>query len=211
MTDKEAMEVQKKFSALPAKRRRQVAAEAFKEMQNLSGEEMKRCPTCLDYFPIKDFVAYDTIEICPRCVFVLALYQKHKIKKKLAPGVLAPGILNSSFRKILEEEYYLDPAGTYEKYLGEMIEEAEKQEKILRIKEEELSKILSGWEFILLSPQKAKAYDFAAGDTITLRRENGCDETRKIFAIHKMAKKYAVQYGVKTAVTVLFIPKGEAV
>lgn len=207
MTDKDAMEVQKKFSALPAKRRRQVAAEAFREMQNLSGEELKRCPTCLDYFPIKDFVPYDTIEICPRCVFVMALYQKFKIKKKLAPGVLAPGILNSSFRQILEEEYYLDPAGTYEKYLGEMIEEAEKQEKILRIKEEELSKILSGWEFILLSPQKVKSFPFSVGDVITLRPEHGEDLQRKIFATHQMPKKYAAKYGAKTAVTVLYIPE----
>ena len=207
MTDKEAMEVQKKFSALPAKRRRQVAAEAFKEMQNLSGEEMKRCPTCLDYFPVRDFVPYDTIEICPRCVFVMALYQKFKIKKKLAPGVLAPGILNSNFRQILEEEYYLDPAGTYEKYLGEMIAEAETQEKILRIKEDALAKILSGWEFILLSPQKAKSFHFAVGDVITLRRENGQDIQRKIFATHQMPKKYAANYGAKTAVTVLYIPE----
>ena len=207
MTDKEAMEVQKKFSALPAKRRRQVAAEAFKEMQNLSGEEMKRCPTCLDYFPVRDFVPYDTIEICPRCVFVMALYQKFKIKKKLAPGVLAPGILNSNFRQILEEEYYLDPAGTYEKYLGEMIAEAETQEKILRIKEEELSKILSGWEFILLSPQKAKSFPFSVGDVITLRPEHGEDLQRKIFATHQMPKKYAANYGAKTAVTVLYIPE----
>ena len=207
MTDKEAMEVQKKFSALPAKRRRQVAAEAFREMQNLSGEEMKRCPTCLDYFPVRDFVPLDDLEVCPRCIFLLALYQKFKIKKKLASGVLAPGILNSSFRKILEEEYYLDPAGTYEKYLGEMIAEAEKQEKILRIKEEELSKILSGWEFILLSPQKAKSFQFAAGDVITIRPDHGEDLQRKIFATHQMPKKYAVKYGAKTAVTVLYIPE----
>ena len=207
MTDKEALEVQKKFSALPAKRRRQVAAEAFREMQNLSGEEMKRCPTCLDYFPVRDFVPYDTIEICPRCVFVMALYQKFKIKKKLASGGLAPGILNSSFRKILLEEYYLDPAGTYEKYLGEMIAEAEKQEKILRIKEEELSKILSGWEVILLSPQKAKSFQFAAGDVITIRPDHGEDLQRKIFATHQMPKKYAANYGAKTAVTVLYIPE----
>lgn len=208
ITEKEAVDIKKKFFAMPAKKRRAVAAEAFLEMQGVYGENLKKCPFCHDSFPEKDFVPLDGAKVCPRCVFVLALYSENKISKKITPGCLAPEKLNSTFRQILEEEYYLDPAGAYQKYLGRMLEEAEKLERIIRVKEDALARILSGWEFLLLSPQRAKSFQAKEGEEIILRPDQGGEEVkRKIYAIHKMPKKYALQYGAKTAVTVLYIPK----
>lgn len=189
-----------RFRQLSETKRRAVAADAYRCLADQEDGEKAVCPTCGDKFPSDTFSVINEhgTKVCARCVFVIALYNANGIQKKLSQNCLTPEKLNSKFQKILENEFYLNPIKTYEKYLGNMIRQEEKHFRIIDIPGDEYTQITAGeWPFHCFTEADVKTYNLTQGEKITLRNADKPAEqfTREIYAIQripgKAAKKYA--------------------
>ncbi len=100
------------------------------------------CPLCKGDFPEDTFseINDEGTKGCPRCIFLIALYIENGIKKHLTEGCLMPDRINARFRKILEEEFYPNPAATYKKYLAGMIDREEAELRIIYLPTAEIRK-----------------------------------------------------------------------
>lgn len=196
-------------------KRREAAAKAYRYLADHEEGEKVICPTCGDKFPADTFSVINEhgTKVCARCVFVIALYATNGITKTLKDGTLAPEKLNSKFRKILEDEFYINPVEAYRKYLGDMIRKEEKHFRIVDVPAEDFRKVQSGdFPFFLMTEQDAKQYNIQAGENLTLRNAYNHDETltRQIYAVQRIPGKAARKYaGNPKRKYVCFIPAEE--
>ncbi len=170
------------------------------------------CPLCKGDFPEDTFseINNEGTKGCPRCIFLIALYIENGIKKHLTEGCLMPDRINARFRKILEGEFYQNPAATYKKYLAGMIDREEAELRIIYLPTAEIRKIQNDWPFVLLTPEQAEKYKPVPGANLTVRDEKITTEIRRrIYATHVLNKRQAAKYGMKTRATACFIPPPE--
>ena len=145
---------------------------------------------------------------CPRCVFLIALYVKEGITKKLTNGCLVLSKLNAKFRKIILEEFHPHPKDTYRKYLGEMIDAEENRLGIVRLSDEQFSAVRSGdYPFIFLNEDEAEKYQIKNGRVLNLQvGDNGDNRLVMSVVSHKLLTvKEAKKHGYKGRKVVCFV------
>ena len=145
---------------------------------------------------------------CPRCVFLIALYVKEGITKKLTNGCLVLSKLNAKFRKIILEEFHPHPKETYRKYLGEMIDAEENRLGIVRLTAEQFTAVRSGeYPFIFLSEEEAEKYNIKPGRVLNLQvGDDGANRLeRKVFSSRLLTVKEAKKHGYKQRKVVCFV------
>lgn len=145
---------------------------------------------------------------CPRCVFLIALYVKEGITKKLTKGCLMVDKLNKKFRKIVLEEFHHHPKETYRKYLGEMIDEEENRLGIVRLTAEQFSAVQTGeYPFVFLSEEEAEKYKIVPGRVLNLQvgddGENRLE--RSVYSSRLLTVKEAKKHGYKRRKVVCFV------
>ena len=203
------------FSKMSAAKRRAIAGLVYRKMLESEPGSKKHCFGCGEDFPERTFCAINDNgdELCERCIFVLALYTQRGIKKQITAGILNPRMLNSQFRKIVEEEFYFDQTAAYKKYLGEMIRAEETDRRIIWITAEEIRKIAADFPFYLMTDTEKQQFKPAEGIELTLRAnpdDKGNPDTirRRIYAIHRIPPRAAKKYtGDPTRRNVCFIPE----
>ena len=145
---------------------------------------------------------------CPRCVFLIAMYVKEGITKKLTNGCLVLSKLNAKFRKIILEEFHPHPKDTYRKYLGEMIDAEENRLGIVRLSNEQFSAVRSGdYPFIFLNEDEAEKYQIKNGRVLNLQvGDNGDNRLVMSVVSHKLLTvKEAKKHGYKGRKVVCFV------
>ena len=167
---------------------------------------LKRCTGCGNRVPAEDMTAVndDGLEVCPRCVFILALYHLRGIEKTFEPGGLSPERINSEFRRILETEFNINPRECYIKHLGPVIRDQEIKSGIVNVESSALDR-LNEWPFVLL-PMEYRAFRPAAGRL--LRISDGKREVlRRIFKAHTIKAEYAKKYGASGDAIACYVPE----
>lgn len=166
-----------------------------------------KCRGCYNDVPEDTLieVANDGTRVCPRCVFILGLYQQAGIKKTVTEGGLMPSRINARYKRILETEFNANPEAAYEKYLKPLINEAEGEAGIIRVDDSTLDK-LSVFPFVLIPKTSAALYNTESGTTLTLKSKNR-KVTRTIYASHVMPKRAAKKYGVTGGAVACYIPE----
>lgn len=145
---------------------------------------------------------------CPRCVFLIALYVKEGITKKLTNGCLVLSKLNAKFRKIVLEEFHPHPKETYRKYLGEMIDAEENRLGIVRLTTEQFTAVQSGeYPFVFLSEEEAEKYKIKPGRVLNLQvGDNGDNRLeRSVYSSRLLTVKEAKKHGYKQRKVVCFV------
>lgn len=145
----------------------------------------------------------DDMLFCPRCVFIVALYHENGIDKVWERGSIHPSFISHSVRKIVENEFYKDPYGTYKKYLGKMIDRQEKRENIIHVTDKIIENIIT-FPFLFLEPNEAKKYNLKEHTQVVLKSENK-KLTRNLYGFRTIEAKYLKKYGHKQTSTVLFL------
>ena len=141
---------------------------------------------------------------CPRCIFIVALYEEEGIKKEWQPGQIHPSMISNRVRTIVENEFYPHPKETYEKYLGNMIRRQEIKARVIRVTEKEIERLTS-FPFLFLSPEEAEKYKFENGVDVTLKSEKQ-NIVRNLYGFRTIEGKFLKKYGRKQTSTVLFLP-----
>lgn len=203
------------FAKLPATKRRQIAGMIYREMLKTENGPTKHCFGCGEDFPARTFCEINDNgdELCERCIFILALYTQQGIEKRITAGNLHPRLLNSHFRKIVEEDFYLNQKAAYEKHLGSMIRAEEAKKRIIWIAAEEIRKIADDFPFYLMTDAEVQKFNPAEGAELTLRtRAAGAGQPdtirRRIYAIRRIPARAAKKYsGDTTRRNVCFIPE----
>ena len=203
------------FAKLPAAKRRQIAEAVYREMLKTENGPTKHCFGCGDDFPVRTFCEINDNgdELCERCIFVLALYTQQGIKKRITAGNLNPHMLNSHFRKIVEEDFYLNQKAAYEKHLGDMIRAEEAKQRIIWIAADEIRKIAADFPFYLMTDAEVRQFNPTEGEELTLRTNAaaaGQPDTirRRIYAIRRIPARAARKYtGSPDRRNVCFIPE----
>ena len=206
---------QEEFAKLPAAKRRLIAGMIYREMLKKEAGPMKRCFGCGEDFPERTFCEINDNgdKLCERCIFVLALYTQQGIRKQITAGNLHPRTLNAQFRRIVEEDFYLNQTAAYEKYLGPMIRAEEAKNRIVWIAAEEIRKIADDFPFYLMTDAEVQTFSPTEGAELTLRTRNaeaGQPDTirRRIYAIRRIPARAAKKYSGDTARrNVCFIPE----
>ena len=147
----------------------------------------------------------ELVRLCPRCVFIVALYIENGIEHRFTAGSLHPSMICSRYRKIVEQEFYKDPHATYLKYLGNMIRRQEAKRRILHV-DESVIKRIDEFPFVFLPPEDAEKFDLKSGVDITLVADD-LRLTRKLYGHTKIEAKYLKKYGQKKTSVVLFLPE----
>lgn len=201
------------FERLAPREKNEVARMIYGLMIGHDHTKKTKCPTCGDSFPEDSFVDVngEGFKICPRCVFVLALYKQAGVEKQVFQGRhdLNPARLNARFRKILDEDYYRNPAEAYRKYLPDMIEAEEVEMRIIHVSEEQFRKVQSGsFPFLLFSDEDVAKYRLGKNVEITLESEGNGELKRTIYAMHRMPGRFAKKYsGSALKKNVCFLPE----
>lgn len=203
------------FLKLPAAKRREVASLVYTAILKQEPGPRKHCFACGEDFPERTFseINDEGDKVCERCIFILALYAQNGIKKKITAGNLHPRTLNAKFRKIVEEDFYMDPAAAYQRFLGAMIQEEERKQRIIWITPAEIRKIADDFPFFLMTDAEFQQFRPEEGADLTLRTrtpEKGRPDTirRRIYAIHKITGRAAKKYsGSADRKHVCFIPE----
>lgn len=175
-----------------------------------NGSTLTVCPTCGEEYPNEDLseINDEGTRCCPRCIFIIALYSVNGIKKRLSTNSLRPEALNSRFQKILKDEFYPHPKETYQKYLGAMIQEEEAKHRIIWVKKADLNKIRNDWPFFFMTDDQVERFKPEDGAELTLKAQDSKDEIkRRIYSHHRLTRKHAMKYGLRTAATACFIPE----
>lgn len=145
---------------------------------------------------------------CPRCVFLIALYVKEGITKKLSKGCLMVDKLNAKFRKIVLEEFHPHPKETYRKYLGEMIDEEENRLGIVRLTEQQFTAVKTGESpFVFLDEADAEKYKIKPGRVLNLQvGDNGSERLEmSVYSSKVLTDKEAKKHGYKCRKVVCFV------
>lgn len=196
-----------------------VAVPADRVQMLIDADKEKRTEVCIlcggKHFPEDMSLINDKgTKACPRCVFLIALYVKEGINKKLSKGCLMLEKLNAKFRKIIQEEFYPHPKETYRKYLGQMIDEEENKLGIVRLTSEQFTAIQSGeYPFVFLSEEEAEKYKIAPGRVLNLQvGDNGDNRLeRSVYSSRLLTVKEAKKHGYKGRRVVCFVTeKGSA-
>ena len=201
------------FERLAPREQNEVARKIYGLMIGQDHTKKTKCPTCGDSFPEDSFVDVngEGFRICPRCIFVLALYKQAGVEKQVFQGRhdLNPDRLNARFRKILDEDYYRNPAEAYQKYLPEMIEAEEVKMRIIHVTEEQFTKVENGsFPFLLFTDADVAKYRLGKSVQITLEAEGKTALKRTIYAMHKMPGRFAKKYsGSALQKNVCFLPE----
>ena len=205
------------YNKLPTEMKRKVAKKCYSEALKAVQGPRKKCHACGDEFPESCFFSINDNgdKVCERCIFILALYIQNGIRKKVSSGNLHPEKLNAQFRKIVEEEFYIDPKKAYKTYLGEIIKKEEEDRRIIWITGKEFHRIKNDFPFFLMTEEEVSTYHPAESVEITLRTEdplNGEEDTlkRRIYMMHKITAKAAKKYsGNAKRRFVCFVPPEE--
>ena len=148
------------------------------------------------------------IKACPRCVFLIALYVKEGITKKLTNGCLALSKLNAKFRKIILEEFHPNPKETYRKYLGEMIDAEENRLGIVRLTQQQFTAVKTGESpFVFLDEADAEKYKIKPGRVLNLQvGDNGSERLEmSVYSSKVLTVKEAKKHGYKCRKVVCFV------
>lgn len=200
---------------LPETKRREVKSLLYRAMLKEENSPMKRCPACGEDFPVRTFgtINDEGTEVCERCVFVLALYQENRIRKQFKEGGLHPSLLNAKFRKILEEEFYVNQREAYHKHLGGMIRREEEKQRIIWIDGAEIRRIKADFPFYLMTDDEVQRFHPEEGAELCLRYEEEGSKPdivlkRRIYAMHRIPARTAKRYCGRTdRRTVCFLPE----
>ena len=179
----------------------------------IDADKEKRTETCVlcgeKHFPDDmSLINNKGTKACPRCVFLIALYVKEGITKKLTNGCLVLDKLNAKFRKIILEEFHPHPKETYRKYLGDMIDAEENRLGIVRLSHEQFSAVQSGdYPFIFLNEDEAEKYQIRNGRVLNLQvGDNGDNRLEMSVVSHKLLTvKEAKKHGFKGRKVVCFV------
>lgn len=164
------------------------------------------CRETFDADTMTDVARGDEIVLlCPRCVFVLALYISNGIKRDFEYGSLHPSVINSKYRKILENEFCKNPHEAYKKYLGKMIEDQEIKRRIIHVSEDVILN-LGKFPFVFVAPKEAGKFNFSPGVDVTLDAGD-LKITRKLYGFCNIAGRHLRKYGQSSTRTVLFLPE----
>ena len=168
------------------------------------------CVGCNDKFEPDDLaeVSYDgheSVMLCPRCVFIVALYHEWGVKKEWVVGGIHPSVVCSKIRKIVENEFYKDPVGTYKKYLGAMIARQEFESRVIHVPASVIEKI-NEFPFVFIDPGVAGKYKFARGVEVLLDAGD-LKLKRRIYGFTTIKSRYLKKYGQPKTSVVLFLPE----
>jgi len=167
------------------------------------------CDGCFEKFDAETMtdVSRDgkNVMLCPRCVFILALYIENGYVREFECGSLHPNLINSKYKKILKEEFYKNPYEAYKKYLGKMIERQEIAHRILHVSKDVILN-LEKFPFVFLVPKDAEKYKFEHGVEVTLDAGE-LKTTRRLYFFRNIAGRYLKKYGQTSDRTVLFLPE----
>lgn len=188
-----------------------VPAETVKML--IDADKEKRTETCIlcgeNHLPEDMSMINDKgTKACPRCVFLIALYVKEGIVKKLTKGCLVLDKLNARFRKIILEEFHPHPKDTYRKYLGEMIDAEENRLGIVRLTEQQFTAVQTGnFPFVFLDVPTAEKYCIQPGRMLNLQIGDNGDKRleRKVYSSKLFTTKEAKKYGYKKRQVVCFV------
>jgi hypothetical protein len=177
---------------------------------NDSSKKTDKCILCGEMHLPEDMSLINDkgTKACPRCVFLIALYVKEGITKKLTNGCLVLSKLNAKFRKIILEEFHPHPKETYRKYLGEMIDAEENRLGIVRLTSEQFTAIQSGeYPFVFLSEEEAEKYKIKPGRVLNLQvGDDGSNRLElSVYSSRLLTVKEAKKHGYKKRKVVCFV------
>lgn len=192
-----------------------VAVPADRVQMLIDADKEKRTETCIlcgdkQHAEDMSLINEQGTKACPRCIFLIALYHKEGINKKLSMGCLMLEKLNAKFRKIIQEEFNPHPKETYRKYLGEMIDEEENRLGIVRLTEEQFSAVAEkDFPFVFLDIAEAEKLELKQGRELTLQvGDNGSKRiARKIYSFTKFSARTARKYGHKKSAVICYVPE----
>ena len=153
------------------------------------------------------------VTACPRCVFLIALYNEEGVKKTLKAGGLMPHKLNARFQKILKDEFYPHPKETYKKYLGRIIAEEESKIGLIRLSGKQHSAVRrEDFPFVFLDVEEAERLDIHPGRLLSLQVGEDVSGrfSRKVWSSKLLTAKEARKHGYKGRKVVCFVPSEEA-
>lgn len=171
--------------------------------------EKKTCDGCFEKFD-EDVMTNVTNSdssvalLCPRCVFLIAMYLEDGIKREFIRGSLHPDVINSRYRKILKNEFYVDAHATYKKYLSRMINRQETKRRIIHVPEKVI-KNLAEFPFVFMNPGDDRKYNLEPGVEVTLTAGD-LKENRRVYGFNTIDGKYLKKYGRTAKSLVLFLP-----
>lgn len=194
-----------------------VAVPADRVQMLIDADKEKRTEVCIlcgeKHLPEDMAIINDKgTKACPRCVFLIALYVKEGITKKLTNGCLMVDKLNAKFRKIILEEFHPHPKETYRKYLGEMIDAEENRLGIVRLTSEQFTAVQSGeYPFVFLDETEAEKYQIQPGRILNLQvGDNGNYRLeRSVYSSRLLTVKEAKKHGYKGRKVVCFVTETE--
>lgn len=170
-----------------------------------------KCDGCLETFDSVDLTevshdgAAERVHLCPRCVFIVALYSERGVKKEWVAGGVHPSVICSDIRKIVENEFYKNPHATYKKYLGAMIERQEFEHFVVHVPAAVIEKI-GEFPFVFLDPAVSVKYKFKPGVVVTLDAGD-LKLKRRLYGFAKIKGQYLKKYGQPKTSVVLFLPE----
>lgn len=171
---------------------------------------MKRCcDGCNDKFELEDLSDVtsggENMLFCPRCVFIVALYHVNGVDKDWTRGSIHPSLISNKIRKIVENEFYKNPAATYKKYLGEMIERQEVAANIVHVSADVVNR-LREFPFVFMAPADAERYKLERGAEVVLDAGD-VKVRRRLYGFTTIKGRYLKKYGRCETSTVLFLPE----